>query len=164
MKVAGTARTVDRSWPITVFVACAAISTGTYIGLVVTSDEAVLLGRLNAPTRAVFYGSVSATSGALLGLIIASISILLTLDETRERVREMQSIPAWRILHVTLLAAAGFLAITLALSTIALGVDAADGGATRLEIAVFASCIVAFGELIVGGVAFALVVWKLTKR
>jgi hypothetical protein len=76
----------------------------------------------------------------------------------------MRSISAWRILNATLLMAAARFAITLALSTITLGVDSAEAPNAALEIAVVAMASLAFSELFVGGIAFAIVVLKLTRR
>lgn len=76
----------------------------------------------------------------------------------------MQAISAWRILNVTLLVAAACMGVTLALATIALGVDSQIAPKPNLEIAVVAIAALAFSELAIGGIAFAIVVLNLTRR
>lgn len=154
---------VDRNWPtLPVPVVGGGVSLG-YAIAAESSKPPVLLGRLTETTRGIFYGSVAGSAGALLGLIIASLAVLLTLDASRTAVREMQSISAWRILNRTLLVTAACLALTLALATIALGVDSSSGPNTDLEIAVVSIACLAFVELVVGGVAFAIVVLNLSR-
>jgi multisubunit Na+/H+ antiporter MnhB subunit len=130
------------------------------------SKQPVLLARLDPTTRGIFYGSVAGSpgAGALLGLIIASLAILLTLDDARKSVKEMQTISAWRMLNMTLLVAAGCLAVTLALATIALGVDSRVAPNSDLEVAVVAVACLAFSELLIGGLAFAIVVLNIARR
>jgi hypothetical protein len=157
-------RAVDRSWPLGVFLVAGA---GAIIGSLLSTDcwtKSHFIGHLDPTTRSVLYGSLATSAGALLGLIIASIAILLTLDENRERVAEMQGLDAWKILNTTLLAAAGFLALDLLVSTIALGVDSGVNGRSGIETAVFALSVIAFCEIVVGGLAFAIVVLNLTRR
>jgi hypothetical protein len=154
-------RWLDTHWPLAALLVA---GVPVFVGLVVwdvVADGPVFLARVEPTTRATLYGSVASSSGALLGLVIASIAILLTLDERRERVREMQSLRAWRVLNVTLLAAAGFLAATLAASTIALGIDTNSPGCNWVEATVVSLAATAFTELVVGGLAFALVVLNL---
>lgn len=155
---------IDNNWPLFTFLlvgggVAAAVSSWT-----VVADGPVFVAKLNQPTRSVLYGSIGTTAGALLGLTIASLAILLTLDEGRPSVKEMRSLRAWPILHHTFLAAAAFFMLTLALSTLALGIDSGPRGSERLEIAVVTLATVALAELFVAGVAFALVVRNLTRR
>lgn len=157
-------RSIDRTWPLTVLVAVGVSASAAYQLAAAFMTGPVLLQRLEPNIRGILYGSLATSAGALLGLTIASIAILLTLDEKREPVAEMQKLPAWRILNATLLTAATFLALTLLVSTIALGLDATKVGNVAIETAVFATACVAFAELAVGGAAFALIVVKLTHR
>jgi hypothetical protein len=160
----GLLRTVDRNWPLGIFVVAA---LGSVLGSLFSTDcwtKAHLIGRLDPSTRGILYGSLATSAGALLGLTIASIAILLTLDGARPAVAEMQALDAWRILNATLLAAAGFLALDLLVSTVALGLDSGAAGRSGIETAVFAVSIIAFCELVVGGIAFAIVVLNLTHR
>ena len=162
--VMGIATTIDRSWP-TVLVPV--VGGGVALGYEIaahTSRQEVLLGRLDSTTRGILYGSVAGSAAALLGLVIASLAILLTLDESRPAVRDMQSITAWRILNLTLLVSAACLAVTLALATIALGVDSGHGVHRDLEVAVVAIASLAFAELSAGGLAFSIVVLNLTRK
>jgi hypothetical protein len=128
------------------------------------ANEPVLLAGLDPSTRTVLYGSIAGSAGALLGLTIASISILLTLDDERPRVKDMQSLPAWRILHITFLTAAGMFALALASSSIALAVDSGRPGIEWLEIAVVVVAATALVELVVAGLAFTIVVLNLTQQ
>jgi hypothetical protein len=157
-------KTIDRHWP---WVLIPFFGGGMALGYslaAVTSKNPVLIGRLDSTTRGIFYGSIAGSAGALLGLIIASLAILLTLDPSRPTVAEMQRIPAWRILNVTLLVAAACMGITLGLATIALGVDSGEAPNESIEVAVAAMAALAFSELAVGGLAFAVVVLNLARR
>lgn len=160
---AGITSLIDHHWPWAVIVLFGAPMAGGYSAASLTSTHPTLLGALDPTTRGIFYGSLATSAGALLGLIIASLAILLTLDESRDRVKEMRELLAWRILNRTLLTAAAFMAVTLALSTLALALDSSTTPWPSIETAVASVATVAFFELIVGGLAFAVVVLKLVK-
>ncbi len=154
---------IDRSWPVVVAIVVGGGVGGGYALAAAESSSPIMIGRLDPGTRGVLYGSIGTSAGALLGLVIAAIAILMTLDPSREAVHEMQSIRAWRILNVTFLVAAAFLAITLVVSTIVLGVDSGKRGIPGLEMAVAAVAAVAFAELAVATAAFAVVVLNITR-
>ena len=63
-----------------------------------------------------------------------------------------------------MLAAATFLGLDLLVPTVALGVDSGTNPNAYFEGAALVVSVVAFCELAVGGIAFALVVLNLTKR
>ena len=77
-----------------------------------------VLQRLDDETRRTLFGSVAASSGALLGLIFASIAILLTLDPGRRSVARMRERDGWQQLIPALLFAAAFLGLTLIAATV----------------------------------------------
>lgn len=155
---------VDRNWPVAIAVGAGFGGLATWIAWSHISAGPILIGRLDPSTRSVLYGSLAGSAGALLGLTIASLAILLTLDETRPSVAAMQSLDAWGILNQTLLAATAFLALDLLLATIAIGVDSARRGESWVEAAVFAVSTAAFCELSVGVTAFGIVVRNVTGR
>jgi hypothetical protein len=155
---------IDHAWPFVIFALAGGGSVALQIVWSQISAKPVLIGRLNPGTRAILYGSLATSAAALLGLTIAAIAILLTLDDGRTKVAEMQKLSAWSILNKTLLAAATFLGVDLLVSTIALGVDSDHGANGYVEGLVLAVSVVAFCELAVGGLAFALVVLNLTRQ
>jgi hypothetical protein len=153
---------IDRHWP---WVLVVVVGGGVGLGSQAwadTSQQPILIGRLNQTTRAILYGSLAGSAGALLGLTLATLAILLTLDEGRTIVKEMRAISAWRTMNVTLLFAVACLGATLAMATVALGVDARPLPNEDLEVAVLTASCLAFAELLVGAVAFAIVVLNLT--
>ena len=157
-------RTVDRAWPLGAFVVGCLVSLSISARVTRGWERVDLVGRLDPTTRAILYGSLATSGGALLGLTMASIAILLTLDPARARVADMQSLDAWAILNMTLITAGAFLALVLLVSTVALGVDDRTSGNGILETVVTTVSVVAFAEFAVGGAAFAIVVHNLTSR
>lgn len=155
---------IDRAWPFVIVLVAGGCSLAVQIIWSELSNGPVLIGRLDPGTRGILYGSLATSAAALLGLTIAAIAILLTLDDNRTSVAEMQKLTAWEILNRTLLAAATFLGFDLLVSTVALGVDSGKHTNGYFEGAVLAVSVVAFCELAVGGIAFALVVLNLTGR
>lgn len=155
---------IDRSWPLVIVLAAGGGSLALQIVWSELSNGPVLIGRLDRGTRGILYGSLATSAAALLGLTIAAIAILLTLDDGRASVAEMQKLTAWEILNRTLLAAATFLGLDLLVSTVALGIDSGTNPNAYFEGTALVVSVVAFCELAVGGIAFALVVLNLTKR
>jgi hypothetical protein len=160
---AGVGNWIDRHWAVVTIAIVGGGVAASYSIVVSFSKNPALVGKLDVTTRGLLYVSLATSAGALLGLTIASIAILTTLDPARQRVHDMQLLPAWRILHTTFLVAALFLAITLAISTVALGVDSAERPFQTLEIAVVTISSVAYAELVVAGLAFAVVVIQVTR-
>lgn len=154
---------IDRHWPSTLVVLAVGVAV-SYQTWAERSPNPILIGRLDQSTRSILYGSLAGSAGALLGLTIATLAILLTLDDSREAVSEMRQISAWRVMNVTLLFAVGSLGATLALATFALGVDSHPAPNEQLELAVTAVASLAFAELAAGCIAFAIVVLNLTRK
>lgn len=150
--------------PVVSFVALTIGTAASYEAVVEFSRRPALLSRLDPTTRSVLYGSLAGSAGALLGLTLATVAILLTLDNSRTVVREMQSLPAWRTMVATLLVTIGGLGVTLAVSTISLALDAAKFGREHLEAAVAGIAVGSFGELAIACTAFAIVVMNVARR
>lgn len=128
-----------------------------YLVLDYFSDGAVLIGRIEPGARRDLYISLAGTSGALLGFVITSLSILLALPSGKA-VDRLRTFGAWRLLTQTLLVAAGLLAGVLVFSTLGIPLDGDTSGCLWLEIPTFALVLAAGAELLVGGIAFAMVI------
>lgn len=129
----------------------------TYLLLVQFTDEAVLIGRVEPGTRRDLYMSLAGTSGALLGFVITSLAILLALPNATA-IDRLRTFRAWPLLTQTLLVAAAFFAAALVFSTLGIALDTGVVGCLWLEIPVFTLVVIAGAELLVGGVAFAMVI------
>jgi hypothetical protein len=121
------------------------------------NGESVLVGAEAAATRSNLFSSLAATSGALLGFAITSVSVLLALPD-RESIERLRGFRAWRLLTQGLLVAAGLLAVTLIYATVALATDTGPSGNDWLEIPLVSFAVASITELVVTGIAFALVV------
>lgn len=156
--VRGFLATLDRRWPsVTFVIVTASVGGGSSLWSALTEPDP-LIARLEAQVRRDVYGSLAGSSGALLGFSIASLAVLLALDQDRPAVARMRALPAWSLLNRTLLVAGGLLGLTLVLSTVGI---AYDGGATphvAFEIITVTAASTAFAELAVGGAALALVI------
>ena len=155
---------LDHHWPSAIALLVGGGTGASYAIAASQSRSPIVLGRLAPGTRSILYGSIATSAAALFGLVIAAIAILTTVDSARPEVKEMRALPAWRLLHITFLAAAGFLASTLLLSTLALGVDSSVDGSPELEMAVVAIAAVAFAELAIATAAFSVVILNLTRK
>jgi hypothetical protein len=121
------------------------------------AEGPVLLGRMDPGVRRDLYGSLAATSGALLGFTITSLAVLLALPRV-DAVKRLRKFRAWTLLNQSLLFAAALLACTLISSTLALAIDNGSPGCLWLQIPVTAFSVAASVELLVAGAGFAMVV------
>lgn len=128
-----------------------------YLLVTVLCEGPVLLGRLSADVRRDLFGSLAATSGALLGFIVTALSILVALPRGAA-VERLRKFDAWRLLTRALLTAAALLLATLVLSTLALAIDDDARGNQWLEIALATLTSAALAVLVVGGTAFGMVI------
>jgi hypothetical protein len=124
------------------------------------TDQPVLLERMKPDLRRDLYGSLAATSGALLGFAITSLSVLFALPRA-DAVERLRKFRAWRLLNQSLLVAAALLACTLISSTLALAVDSHSPGSLWLQIPVASFSVAAIAELLVAGVGFAMVICEI---
>ena len=125
----------------------------------VQTEHAVLLGRLTGGTRSDLYGSLAASSGAILGFLITSLSILVALP-ARAALSRLQKLPAWELLLRALLVAAVLAALALVLSTVGLAIDRHDNPKQWLEAPVAAVAVAAIIQVLIAGTAFAMVVLR----
>lgn len=123
----------------------------------VVCDGPILLGRVERPARVAFFGSLAATSGALLGFVITSLSILLTLPRD-EAIQRLHGFRAWGLLNQALLVAAALLGATLLVSTSALVIDDGPRVIDWLQIPLTSLAVAAMAQLVTAGAAFAMVV------
>lgn len=152
------ARRLDRHW----WVLMIAIFVCSEIGLTIwaqLSDGPTLLARADKTDRSDVYSSLSSSSGALLGFTIAAVAVLVAFGgPASSGSREASIVAARRKLVGVLLVTAAFLASTLVLSTVALGVDRAAAGHEWLEHLTLASAGASVVGLAVGGLGFTLAV------
>ncbi len=152
------ARRLDRHW----WVLIVAMFVGSEIGLTVwaqLSDGPTLLARADKAGRSDVYSSLSSSSGALLGFTIAAVAVLTAFGgPASPGPREANIIAARRKLSGILLVTAAFLGATLALSTIALGVDRDTAGHEWLEHLTVTTAGASAVGLAIGGLGFALAV------
>jgi hypothetical protein len=127
------------------------------------TDHDPLLARLDPDTRTTLYGSLASSAGALLGFTIASLAILFTLDPDRPLVKRAQDHQLWAMLNRTLLVAAASLALVLVTATTALALDNGPEPCLPIEVAVFTLTVIAGLNLLIAGIAFALVVLGTTS-
>jgi hypothetical protein len=149
---------VDRHWAFAVSLGLGGAIAAAYAIWTELAKHDPLLARLSPSTRTSLYESVASSSGALLGFSIAALAILFTLDPARPLVRRAQEHQLWGMLNKTLLVAAGSLALTLVASTVALAIDGHTQPRVPIELVVFTLTVVAFLELTIAGIAFALIV------
>lgn len=132
----------------------------SYIIAALTADQPVLLERMEPDLRRDLYGSLAATSGALLGFAITSLAVLLALPRS-DVVERLRRFRAWTLLNHALLVAGALLASTLIFSTLALAIDSGRPGCLWLQIPVASFAVAAIAELLIAGAAFAMVIWEI---
>lgn len=157
-RVVHVARQLDRHWWVFIVV----IFVASEVGLTLwaqRSDGPTLLARADGTARSDMYSSLSSSSGALLGFTIAAVAVLVAFGgPASPGAREANIGGARRKLVGVLLVTATFLASTLVLSTIALGVDRAAAGHEWLQHLTLASAGASVVGLAVGGLGFTLAV------
>jgi hypothetical protein len=130
-----------------------------YLATAHFTERPVLLERMEPGLRRDLYGSLAATSGALLGFAITSLAVLFALPRS-DAVERLRKFRAWTLLNQSLLVAAALLAGALISSTLALAIDSGSPGCLWLQIPVTAFSVAAIAELVVAGVGFAMVIWE----
>jgi len=154
---------VDRHWTPVIWGAGVVIVGGGYALWTAFAKHDPLLARLEPSTRTALYSSIASSAGALLGFTVAALAILFTLDPSRPLVERAQKHQLWQMLNKTLLATAASLALVLIASTTALAIDSHTKPCVVAQAFVFTLTVIATGELLVAGIAFALVVLGTTR-
>ncbi len=126
------------------------------------SDGPLLLARLSGGERQAFYGALSSTAGALLGLMITALAILIALPSS-ETVKAIRKYAGWRTLFELLLVAIVLLGVLLALSLVALVADVGIRPREKLSMAVVGSAGAAGVGITAVTLFFSLVVAALIK-
>lgn len=134
-----------------------------YLAAAQFAESPVLLERMAPDLRRDLYGSLAATSGALLGFAITSLAVLFALPRS-DVVERLRKFRAWTLLNQSLLVAAALLAFALIFSTLALAIDTGSPGCLWLQIPVASFSIAAIAELLVAGAGFAMVIWEIAQR
>lgn len=129
-------------------------------GVEAITDGPILLGTLTPEARTDLYGSLAATAGALLGFIVASLSILISLPSS-DTVKQVRARKAWPLLLKALLASAALLAGLLVTASAALAIDRAKTPCVAVELVVEGVTLAAAIQLAVAGAAFAIVVLRI---
>jgi hypothetical protein len=156
-------RFLDRHSPLFVILIFGGGLLVGYSAAAIFADNPVLLERMEPALRRDLYGSLAATSGALLGFAITSLAVLLALPQS-DAVRRLRKFGAWKLLHQALLVSGALLALTLIFSTLALAIDNTAPGRPWLQIPVASFAVAAIAELLLAGVAFAMVVWEVAHE
>jgi len=110
------------------------------------------LSTVNYSHRGLIYSALAGTAGGLLGLVLATLAILLALPD-RPIIKKLRGFSGWRSLEYTLLASALDLFLTLVLSLVALGWDSGALGLLAPAEAVGAGL-----GILLSGCMFALIV------
>jgi hypothetical protein len=134
-----------------------------YLTTAQLSEQPVLLERMKPDLRRDLYGSLAATSGALLGFAITSLAVLFALPRS-DAVERLRRFRAWSLLNQSLLVTAALLACALIFSTLALAIDSGNPGTLWLQVPVAALSVAAMAELLVAGIGFALVIWEVAHE
>jgi len=116
------------------------------------------LGVIDPDRRALVYTALTGVAGGLLGLILATLAILLALPD-REVTKRLRRFAGWRALEYTLLATAFNLFLVLILGALGLALDAWIIGVLAMALAGGAL----FGLLISGGL-FALLLANIERE
>jgi chromate transport protein ChrA len=123
--------------------------------LVVTFLVAATAGNfpetMSAERRGTLYGSLAGTSGALLGFVLAALSILVALPSS-DRVDALRDHPKWERVPSSYFRAARALLAALALCTLGIALDSAKTAWQLYEavsVAVLALCLVRVAAAVV---------------
>lgn len=156
----GLGQTIDHHWPSVILGVFIVILAG-YGLWAYLSPTPILLGTVPKEERVRLYTSLASASGPLLGFTVASLALLVALTPERRAVEHLKSLAAWSMLPAILLVSAAFLVVTLVLSLIAQIVDAGAQPNQLMEALVLASASTGLFGLLIGGVAFGLVIQRL---
>lgn len=110
-------------------------------------DETLKEGR-----RGQLYGSLAGTAGALLGFVLAALSILVALPST-ERIEALRNHPSWPRVPSSYFRAAGALLLVLILCTLGIPLDSAKTPWVEYEVAVVAALAWALARVVAAVVA-----------
>lgn len=96
-----------------------AVGVGT---LALVGDSPAAQSHLDADGRASLYGSLAATSGALLGFVLAALAILVALPPT-ERLDALKAHPRWHLVPSSFFRSGRALLASLVIATLGIVVD-----------------------------------------
>jgi hypothetical protein len=128
------------------------------------SGPVPLISRLDGPDRVDLYKLITTVTASLLGFLIASVAILVTLDINRIIVEQLRRGEAFSLLIINLLAAILFLFLTTVGGVIGAIVDDGTNGADLFECLYEVSLLTSLLELGLGGFYFALVTYKVAAN
>ena len=134
------------------------------------SSQPVLLAAATVTARQSMYSSLTGSSSALLGLVVAAIAILVafpvrtTNDGRTSTQREGQLARARTILIGSLLSASCFLLLLLMTATVAIGLDTRPRGNSAIITVIEASCLASMLGLVVGGLGLTLVIVERSRQ
>lgn len=110
-------------------------------------DETLTEGR-----RGQLYGSLAGTAGALLGFVLAALSILIALPST-ERIEALRKHPSWPRVPSSYFRAAAALLLVLILCTLGIALDSAKKPWVAYEVATVAALAWALARVVTAVVA-----------
>lgn len=110
-------------------------------------DETLKDGR-----RGQLYGSLAGTAGALLGFVLAALSILVALPST-ERIEALRKHPSWPRVPSSYFRAAAALLLVLILCTVGIALDSAKKPWVPYEVATVAALAWALARVVTAVVA-----------
>jgi hypothetical protein len=154
-----TAQASGRSpffWPGVVIFVFAGVAVGTAIWTH-TSEHPVLLAQAAPENRSNWYSTAASNAGALLGLVIAALAVLVTLPD-RPRIEVLRRYKAWSSLLWTMIATLAMLALTLVLASAGQVIDVHKEPTEWLANVATAAAVASFVGIVVSGLAFALVI------
>jgi hypothetical protein len=146
---------IEWFWILVAPVVAALASGGAYL-VTKCQGTAFPLARVDPSSRLALYESVAATSVGLLGLSIAAIAVLLTVDRTGPFFSKMRERHVLTPLISLLLSAVVFLTCALIGSTLAIVLDSTQGrSAVEVPFTFVATASIAL--VVISGLAFSLV-------
>jgi hypothetical protein len=154
MRAAATAHLKVWLLPWLIVVALAAVAL-TLWAWQSASARPLFLAATRPDQRLSFYSTTASTSGALLGLTIAALSILAALPDS-ERATRLRELPGWRSLRGSLLTTGAMLLLALSSCTIGIVIDAQPTANSRMCISTAASIAAALLGVLLTGMQFGL--------
>jgi hypothetical protein len=118
------------------------------VGAYLTSARSKSFDAVLAPApRSSLYGSLAATTGALLGFALTALAILVALPST-ERLEALRRHPSWPRVPSAFFRAAGALLVALVLCTLGIALDAGTRPAQAYEAVVIAALALALVRVV----------------